>query len=94
MKSRGYYSLPRYNRARGGVKDLHPFLTPLGAGKRCYCESLIIGNLSNNNGNGSENVTKKAGFALFQTFFSLVPFHTIFLVLGNSYRVDSEGLYF
>ena len=78
MKSRGYYSLPRYNRARGGVKDLHPFLTPLGAGKRCYFESLIIGNLSNNNGNGSENVTKKAGFALFQTFFLLFHFVQLF----------------
>ena len=62
-------------------------------GKRCYCESLIVGNLSNNNGNGSENVSKKAGFVLFQTLFLLFHFIPFFLMLGNSSGVDSKGWY-
>ena len=43
---------------------------------------LIVGSLSNNNGNGSENVTKKAGFVLFQTFFLLFHFIQLFQCWG------------
>ena len=49
----------------------------------------ITGSLSNHDGNSSKNITENKQVRTFSNFISLVPFHTICLMFGNSSGVDS-----
>ena len=83
---------------RGGANKVHYWRCASGEWRRWkqWCQQRfsywLIGSLSNHDGNGNENVTWKASWN-FSNFITLVPFHTICLMLGNSSGFDSKGLY-
>lgn len=53
----------------------------------------ITGSLSDHDGNSSKNVTQNKRVRAVSNFISLVLFHAICLMLGNSSGVDSKGWY-